>query len=66
VYASCSAEAEENEAVVGPFLDAHPEFSIEKGPSWAASFAVGSFFRTDPSRDGGDAFFAARMARAEG
>jgi 16S rRNA (cytosine967-C5)-methyltransferase len=65
VYATCSIEEEENEAVVLPFLDEHPEFSIETGPSWAASFAHGPFFRTDPSRQGGDAFFAARLVRAE-
>jgi 16S rRNA (cytosine967-C5)-methyltransferase len=64
VYATCSVEEEENESVVLPFLDGHPEFSIDTGPSWAAPFAHGPFFHTDPSRHGGDAFFAARLARA--
>jgi 16S rRNA (cytosine967-C5)-methyltransferase len=66
VYATCSVEEEENDSVVGPFLEGHPDFAIQTGPSWAASFLHGPFFRTDPSRQGGDAFFAACLARAAG
>jgi 16S rRNA C967 or C1407 C5-methylase (RsmB/RsmF family) len=57
-------EEEETDSVIRPFLEDHPEFSIQTAPPWAASFAHGLFFRTDPSRQGGDAFFAARLARA--
>jgi 16S rRNA (cytosine967-C5)-methyltransferase len=63
VFATCSTEPEENEGVVAPFLEAHPDFTVARGPQWADAFADGSFYRTRPERDGGDAFFAARMTR---
>jgi len=63
VYAACSLEPEENEGVVTPFLDAHPEFTPAPLPAWAAPFASGPFARTLPERDAGDGFFAARLAR---
>jgi 16S rRNA (cytosine967-C5)-methyltransferase len=64
VYATCSAEPEENEDVVLPFLAAHPEFESESLPSWAAPFRAGPFARVDPPEHRGDAFFAARLRRA--
>jgi 16S rRNA (cytosine967-C5)-methyltransferase len=63
VYAACSLEPEENEGVVEPFLEAHPDFAVAPLPGWAAAFASGPFARTLPERDAGDGFFAARMAR---
>ena len=63
VYAACSLEPEENEGVVGPFLEAHPEFAPAPLPAWAAPFASGPFARTLPERDSGDGFFAARLVR---
>jgi 16S rRNA (cytosine967-C5)-methyltransferase len=63
VYATCSLEAEENEGVVEPFLEARPEFGVALLPDWAASLASGPFARTLPERDGGDGFFAARLVR---
>jgi 16S rRNA (cytosine967-C5)-methyltransferase len=63
VYATCSIEPEENEEVVGPFLEAHPEFTIAPRPGWADAFADGRFLRTRPESDGGDGFFAARLMR---
>jgi 16S rRNA (cytosine967-C5)-methyltransferase len=63
VYATCSLEREENEGVVEPFLDSHAEFSPRAGPSWADGFRDGPYYRTRPERDGGDAFFAARLVR---
>jgi 16S rRNA (cytosine967-C5)-methyltransferase len=61
VYATCSSETEENEAVVEGFLAAHPRFSLAALPAWASPFAeaASSYARTTPERHGGDAFFAA-------
>ena len=63
VYATCSAEPEENEDPVRGFLETRPGFEPEAAPDWAARFGDGRFLRTLPERDGGDAFFAAVLAR---
>jgi 16S rRNA (cytosine967-C5)-methyltransferase len=63
VYAACTLEPEENEGVVAPFVEAHPEFAPRPLPPWAAPFASGPFARTIPERDGGDGFFAACLVR---
>jgi len=63
VYATCSLEPEENDGVVDPFLEAHPEFTIAPRPAWADAFADGRFLRTLPERDGGDGFFAAPLVK---
>jgi 16S rRNA (cytosine967-C5)-methyltransferase len=69
VYATCSSEPDENEAVVESFLARNETFA-------AASFEFGNegseagrvidargFLRTLPFRDGLDAYFAAALAR---
>jgi 16S rRNA (cytosine967-C5)-methyltransferase len=63
VYATCSIEPEENEEVVDPFLESHPEFSLGLRPEWAEAFADGRFLRTRPEVHGGDAFFCATLRR---
>jgi 16S rRNA (cytosine967-C5)-methyltransferase len=63
VYATCSIEAEENEAVVGRFLETHQDFEPEPVPDWAAPFTAGPFVRTRPEEHGGDGFFAAVLRR---
>jgi 16S rRNA (cytosine967-C5)-methyltransferase len=63
VYATCSLEPEENEQVVEPFLEAHPEFAIATPPAWADALRDGRFLRTRPETDGGDGFFAAALMR---
>jgi 16S rRNA (cytosine967-C5)-methyltransferase len=64
VYSVCSAEPEETELVVLPFLESHRAFTLQPPPSWAAAFASGPFLRTTPEVHGGDAFFAALLRRA--
>lgn len=63
VYATCSIEPEENEEVIDPFLESHPEFSLAPRPEWAQAFADGRFLRTRPEIHGGDAFFCAPLRR---
>jgi 16S rRNA (cytosine967-C5)-methyltransferase len=67
VYATCTTEPEENEAVIGRFLDASMgEFTIEDPrpylPGPAAELVDGQgFFRTFPGHPDLDGFFAVRM-----
>jgi 16S rRNA (cytosine967-C5)-methyltransferase len=63
VYATCSIEPEENEGVLTPFLEGHPEFVYEELPSWAEPFRANACLRIDPVRHPVDAFFAARLRR---
>lgn len=63
VYATCSSEPEENEQVVESFRSGHPEFRPAPLPEWANAFADGPYARTRPEAHGGDAFFAAVLAR---
>ena len=69
VYATCSSEPDENDAVVDAFLAACPDFTLaaaEPGPSVAEGASLvceRGFLRTLPFRDGLDAFFAAVLVR---
>jgi 16S rRNA (cytosine967-C5)-methyltransferase len=69
IYATCSSEPEENEAVARAFLDAHPDFAearIDPGPAVASGAELvdeHGHLRTLPFRDGLDAFFAALLVR---
>ena len=54
IYATCSSESEENDAVVQALLDRHPEFRLADPP-----------FRTLPFRDGLEAFFAAMLVKTK-
>ena len=63
VYATCSLEPEENDEVVDPFLQAHPEFAPAATPAWAEAFRDGRFLRTRPEAVGGDGFFAAALTK---
>ena len=71
VYATCSSEPEENEAVVEAFLGRHPAYAIEGPRDAGAGVPPGvlaclderGFLRTLPHRHALEAFFAARLRR---
>jgi 16S rRNA (cytosine967-C5)-methyltransferase len=69
VYATCSSEPEENDAVVAAFLHNHPEFTLERPAAVSAVPGLdrvidpAGYLRTLPFRDGLDAFFAAALRR---
>ena len=68
VYATCSGEPEENEAVIGRFLDEHRDFASapERIPPELARFITGEgYFRTFPFRDQLEAFFAAMLVKTK-
>ena len=72
IYATCSSEPDENDAVVDAFLTDSPSFEAEAIDT-TAGFEAGlapliderGRLRTTPSRHGLDAFFAARLVRRE-
>ena len=66
VYATCSSEPEENEAVVGRFLDGHPAFRLidlrrDGRPELAPVLDDRGMLRTTPFTHGLEAFFAAAL-----
>jgi 16S rRNA (cytosine967-C5)-methyltransferase len=71
VYATCSSEPEENDAVVDAFLDRHPGFALEDPRACGAALPAGvaacldgrGCLRTLPHRHALEAFFAARLRR---
>ncbi len=70
VYATCSLLAEENDAVVDAFLEAHPAFrQIDASETLAAqgvALATGARLRLFPHQHGTDGFFAAVLERTTG
>ena len=68
VYATCSSEPDENDAVADAFLEAHPAFE-PAGPPPAAPAGVGGLLtedgrlHTSPVTHGLEAFFAAAFRR---
>ena len=70
VYATCSSEPDENEAVVERFLQTTPGFHREPVTLPTAQAPAAQliddrgYLRTLPFRDGLDAFFAARLVRS--
>lgn len=64
IYSTCSLEREENEMVVGKFLEANAEFG-KIVPELAERFlTVDNFARTFPQRDEMDGFFIAAFEKA--
>jgi 16S rRNA (cytosine967-C5)-methyltransferase len=68
VYATCSSEPEENEAVVGRFLDEFTGFEAAPGgiPAELERFLTADgYFRTFPFRDQLEPFFAAMLVKTK-
>ncbi|MBP1623311.1 MAG: rRNA methyltransferase [Acidobacteria bacterium] len=66
LYSTCSTEPEENEQIVGDFLETHPEFSLQR-PSYPPGIekyaGEDAMVRTYPGTRLWDGFFAALMVR---
>ena len=68
VYAVCSMEPEENEAVLAAFLCDHPEFTVEKSPAGLlpqirSLMDTEGHLRTFPHLHAMDGFFSVRFRR---
>jgi 16S rRNA (cytosine967-C5)-methyltransferase len=61
IYATCSSEPDENEQVVDQFLARDDRFV--RAPWTGPGAESDGCLRTRPTRDGLDAFFAARLVR---
>jgi len=69
VYATCSSEPDENDAVIANFLSAHPSFALVDMKSQAPSKLAAvlddrGLLRTSPVTHGLEAFFGAVLRRA--
>jgi 16S rRNA (cytosine967-C5)-methyltransferase len=68
VYAVCSSEPEEGEAVVDAFMKNHPDYRLENAADCLPRFVDSpltrdGFLKTYPHRHGSDGFFSARFRR---
>jgi 16S rRNA (cytosine967-C5)-methyltransferase len=64
VYATCSLEPEENEAVVSTLLEARPEFAIDPPDKFPLPLDADGWLRCRPDRHGTDGFAAVRFHRS--
>ena len=64
VYATCSLEPEENEAVVAAFVGAHPDFTRDPPTDFPFPLDAEGTLRCLPHRHGTDGFIAVRLRRA--
>jgi 16S rRNA (cytosine967-C5)-methyltransferase len=64
VYATCSLEPEENEGVVGAFLESHPAWQVDRPAGFPVAPDAAGFIRCLPHVHGTDGFTAVRLLRA--
>jgi 16S rRNA (cytosine967-C5)-methyltransferase len=69
VYATCSSEPEENDAVIAAFVASRPDFHVvnlhsSANPVIAPFIDAQGFFRTTPPAHGLEAFFAVLVTRS--
>lgn len=64
LYSTCSLEVEENEAVVGRFLERDRRFRVARPEAPAQLITDEGFVRTYPHRHGLDGFFAAVLEKS--
>jgi 16S rRNA (cytosine967-C5)-methyltransferase len=64
VYATCSLEPEENDAVTAAFLAGHGDFAIEAPDGFPLALDERGVLRCLPHRHGTDGFTAVRLRRA--
>lgn len=63
VYATCSLEPEENDAVTTAFLDGHGDFAIDAPAGFPLALDARGVLRCLPHRHGTDGFTAVRLRR---
>jgi 16S rRNA (cytosine967-C5)-methyltransferase len=64
VYATCSLEPEENEGVIGSFLDRHADWQVDGPVAFPIAPDTAGFIRCLSHLHGTDGFTAIRLARA--
>jgi 16S rRNA (cytosine967-C5)-methyltransferase len=65
VYSTCSLEQEENETIIGEFLESNKRFRLLKPPAPMDCISEEGFVRTFPHRHDTDGFFAAVIEKVE-
>ena len=65
VYATCSLEPEENDAVAQAFLAAKPDFRVDPPEGFPLPLDSDGWLRCLPHRHGTDGFSAVRFRRSE-
>lgn len=63
VYATCSLEPEENDAVVAALLERRPDFAVDAPADFPIALDAGGVLRCLPHRHGTDGFTAVRLRR---
>ncbi len=64
VYATCSPEPEENDAVVAAFLGRQPAWRLDAPAEFPLALDADGYLRTRPDRHAIDGFTAVRLRRA--
>lgn len=67
VYATCTIHPAENEEVIWPFLQTHPEWAIEQpaGELWSKFLGTEGWVKTWPHQQQMDGFFMVRLVKGK-